>query len=86
MLYLRQCDSGTLEVEEEEVITLEFSHNGSYLDTNLGVTFLCLYPPHATPDISIEHEEWINVNGKRALWLPIESRPIFSGLTVIYLP
>ncbi|KAJ5335724.1 uncharacterized protein N7506_005660 [Penicillium brevicompactum] len=30
---------------------------------------------HATPTISIEHRQWIALNGKRVLWLPIESRP-----------
>ncbi|KAJ5827863.1 hypothetical protein N7447_004626 [Penicillium robsamsonii] len=30
---------------------------------------------HAAPSISIEHSQWIALNGKRVLWLPIESRP-----------
>ncbi|KAJ5971706.1 uncharacterized protein N7479_001624 [Penicillium vulpinum] len=71
----------TLEVEEM-VTTLQFSHNGLYLHTNLGALYIqsrCViptsHPPHATLDISIEHKQWITLNGKRVLWLPIESRP-----------
>ncbi|CAG8308127.1 unnamed protein product, partial [Penicillium nalgiovense] len=33
------------------------------------------HPSHAAPSISIEHGQWIALNGKRVLWLPIESRP-----------
>ncbi|KAJ6189996.1 hypothetical protein N7519_000017 [Penicillium mononematosum] len=32
-------------------------------------------PSHAAPSISIEHGQWIALNGKRVLWLPIEFRP-----------
>ncbi|CAG8184312.1 unnamed protein product [Penicillium nalgiovense] len=71
----------TLEVEEV-VTTLEFSYNGLYLHTNLGALYIqsrcdipTSHPPHATSDISIEHQQWIALNGKRALWLPIEFRP-----------
>jgi WD40 repeat protein len=33
------------------------------------------HPSHAAPSISIEHRQWIALNGKRVLWLPIDSRP-----------
>ncbi|KAJ5865139.1 uncharacterized protein N7529_007055 [Penicillium soppii] len=71
----------TFEVEGE-VTTLEFSHSGLYLHTNLGALYIqsrCDIPKsdprHATPDISIEQSQWIALNGRRVLWLPIESRP-----------
>jgi hypothetical protein len=33
------------------------------------------HPSHVAPSISIEHGQWIALNGQRVLWLPIESRP-----------
>ena len=72
----------TQTLEVEEVTTLEFSHSGLYLHTNLGALYIqsrcdipTSDPPHGTPDISIEHHQWIALNGRRVLWLPIESRP-----------
>lgn len=61
--------------------TLEFSDDGSYLHTDLGALDLqssCDIPrphsPHANLDISIEHQQWIKLNGEKVLWLPTESR------------
>ncbi|CAG8090006.1 unnamed protein product [Penicillium nalgiovense] len=51
--------------------TLE-GHSGSVHSVAFSST---PHPSHAAPSISIEHGQWIALNGKRVLWLPIESRP-----------
>ncbi|KKZ60779.1 hypothetical protein EMCG_04548 [[Emmonsia] crescens] len=65
------------------VTNIEFSQDGSCLSTNLGsfsIQFRCdtsasSNSPHANIEISIEHKQWINLNGKKALWFPTEFRP-----------
>jgi hypothetical protein len=68
------------------VTTVEFSSDGSCLQTDSGVLGIqsgcgvCTphppHPPHPNIAISIEHGQWIKLNGERVLWLPVESRPI----------
>ncbi|KAJ5198747.1 uncharacterized protein N7498_007864, partial [Penicillium cinerascens] len=62
--------------------TLEFSYDGIHLYTNFGALEIkskfdisMSHPPRANLGISIEHGQWIKLNGERVLWLPVESRP-----------
>ncbi|KAK4865268.1 hypothetical protein LT330_001891 [Penicillium expansum] len=67
---------------EEVVTTLEFSYDGSHLRTNFGILDIqsrceipTFHPPYTNLAIVIEHDHWIKLNGEKALWLPVESRP-----------
>ncbi|KAJ5814286.1 NACHT and WD40 domain protein [Penicillium pulvis] len=70
---------------EETVTFVKFSQDGSFLSTNLGtlsIQSICVFtansasvPSQVNLDILIEHGEWMTLNGKKILWLPIEFRP-----------
>ncbi|KAJ5435562.1 hypothetical protein N7445_006447 [Penicillium cf. griseofulvum] len=64
------------------VTEIEFSHEGSYISTNLGTLDVQSgHESHASNStyrylaIFIEQGQWINLNGKKVLWLPPEFRP-----------
>ncbi|KAJ5493959.1 hypothetical protein N7463_010046 [Penicillium fimorum] len=67
---------------EEPVTRLEFSPDSLYVHTNLG-TFDCqsrcddnlFHQLHGNIGISIVDKQWIYLNGKKVLWLPVDSRP-----------
>ncbi|KAJ5194740.1 NACHT and WD40 domain protein [Penicillium cinerascens] len=63
------------------VNTLQFSNDGPYIHTDLGILDLQSncdiprpYSRHKNVDISIEDQRWITLNGEKVLWLPPESR------------
>lgn len=65
-----------------EVTDIDFSQDALYLNTNFGILNLSsgyksptsnVY--HMNPEISIQHRQWIKLNGDKVLWLLIESRP-----------
>ncbi|KAJ5404019.1 hypothetical protein N7509_003890 [Penicillium cosmopolitanum] len=66
---------------------LEFSRDGSYVTTNLGI--LVVQPGHkndvslstyACLPIFIEQQQWINLDRKNVLWLPPHFRPSCSAV------
>ncbi|CAI7650582.1 unnamed protein product [Penicillium pancosmium] len=64
---------------------MRFSPDGSYLITNVGVLHVqsqCDDPTPNSPkrngEISIDDAHWVRINNERALWLPVEFRPICS--------
>ncbi|KAJ5453440.1 uncharacterized protein N7458_004396 [Penicillium daleae] len=68
------------------VTELQFSQDGSYLITNLGTLDVQSgHENHASnstnrnPAIFIQQGQWINLNGKNALWLPPEFQPSCSA-------
>ncbi|KAJ6073173.1 NACHT and WD40 domain protein [Penicillium canescens] len=71
------------------VTEIQFSEDGSSLNTNLGDLRLDIQPrsdflsttsPQMNLKISIDNEYWINLNNKKSLWLPAESRPTCSAI------
>ncbi|KAJ5141799.1 NACHT and WD40 domain protein [Penicillium atrosanguineum] len=65
---------------------LEFSRDGSYLITNLGTLYIQSGHENRVSNsikknlaIFIERGQWINLNGKNALWLPLDCRPNCSA-------
>ncbi|KAH8703496.1 WD40-repeat-containing domain protein [Talaromyces proteolyticus] len=72
------------------VTELKFSHDGSYISTNLGPFDFQLgcynYTSSSTlvnteiTDISIQQGEWIALGGDKVLWLPPEFRPSCSAI------
>jgi WD40 repeat protein len=74
-------------ITEGVVTELEFSQDGSHLNTNLGflnIESISEYhissAPKANPSISLEQNHWIALNGKRVLWLPPEAPPVCSAI------
>ncbi|KAF4768452.1 hypothetical protein N7455_012533 [Penicillium solitum] len=61
--WVESCGSGTRPLE---------GYSGSAESVAFSST---PHPPNVALGISIEHRQWIALNGKRVLWLPIESRP-----------
>ncbi|CAI7635150.1 unnamed protein product [Penicillium pancosmium] len=66
----------------KRVTTVEYSYSGLYLHTNSGVlniqsrcNIASPHQPRPNVGISIEHGQWIKLNGVKVLWLPVESRP-----------
>lgn len=66
---------------------LEFSQDGSYITTDLGTLDVQSRHENHPSDSSnrnlaifIEQGEWINLNGRKVLWLPPESRPTCSAI------
>ncbi|OQD86922.1 hypothetical protein PENSOL_c082G07194 [Penicillium solitum] len=72
----------------EGVVTdLEFTQGGSCLSTNLGALDIrtrkdspTSNSAHVNLDISIEHKQWIRLNGEKVIWLPTETRPTCSAV------
>ena len=67
---------------DEVVLHLDFSSDGSFLNTNLGslnIQFECGNPIFnwalTKPTILLQPNNWIVINGERVLWLPPEFRP-----------
>jgi WD40 repeat protein len=68
---------------EAILTTLEFSHGGSFLQTNLGTLNTrsgcdnnhTLPLAHVSVGIGISMGEWITFNGEKILWLPPDFRP-----------
>jgi WD40 repeat protein len=89
---VRLWDTATGDLQQtliiEGIVTeLEFSQDGSHLNTNLGflnIQSISEYnittAPKANPSISLEQNHWIALNGKRVLWLPPEARPVCSAI------
>ncbi|KAJ5912894.1 hypothetical protein N7504_001777 [Penicillium tannophilum] len=78
----------TWELDEGDVM-LGFSQDGSCIRTNLGAINIQsrweiseTHSPCVYPKISIEYEQWIQLNGENILWLPVEFRPKFSKFSV----
>jgi WD40 repeat protein len=66
---------------------LEFSVDGSCLNTNLGTLNILHRCENATSNspyknlgVSIEYGQWIKLNGEKVLWLPTEFRPRCSAI------
>lgn len=66
---------------------LEFSHDGSYLITDLGTPKIqsghenqASNSIYESPAIFIERGQWINLNRKYLLWLPPEFPPSCSAI------
>ncbi|CRL17743.1 unnamed protein product [Penicillium camemberti] len=64
----------------ETIATLEFSHDGLYVHPNLGPRDIQsrhdssrYHRLNAKLGISIYHDQWIKWNGKKVLWLSVES-------------
>lgn len=84
---IRLWDSATgalqLAHEGEGIIShLQFSQGGSQIITNLGSLNIRLggdssntNSHHVDPEIFVEQGQWVVLKGKKALWLPAESRP-----------
>ncbi|KAF4208752.1 hypothetical protein CNMCM5878_005312 [Aspergillus fumigatiaffinis] len=74
--------------EVKGVVTdIEFSHDCSYLRTNLGSLDIqprfgnhTSHPPHSKVNIRIVQGQWIAFNGGKVLWLPPEFRPSVSAV------
>jgi WD40 repeat protein len=89
---VRLWDPATGALEEtfrtEGVATkLEFSPDGSYLSTNLGSFKIqsrrgnpIFNAPNTNPEIFLQRDYWIALNGKQALWLPPGVRPSCSAI------
>lgn len=67
---------------EHIVNTLQFSHDGVYLHTNFGAFDIqsrrdspTYHEPCANVDVSLQDNQLIKLNGRQALWLPVEARP-----------
>ncbi|KAJ5382563.1 hypothetical protein N7517_000474 [Penicillium concentricum] len=72
---------------EDSVTTIEFSHDSLHVHTDLGTFEIedrhdnATFPQlHANMGICIEQRQWIRLNGKRVLWLPVEFRPHCSKI------
>ncbi|CAG8013453.1 unnamed protein product [Penicillium salamii] len=71
----------------ETIFTVEFSRDSLYLLANavvLDIQSNCDIPvshlSQKNPDIWIERQQWIKLNGQKVLWLPVESRPNVSKI------
>ncbi|KAJ5698402.1 hypothetical protein N7462_000407 [Penicillium macrosclerotiorum] len=67
---------------ERLVTNLEFSQDSSCLNTDVGALSIqprgdmpSINSPRLNIRISIEHDQWIKLDGKKVLWLPTEFRP-----------
>lgn len=65
---------------KETIATLKFSHDGLYVHPNLGPRGIQsrhdssrYHWLNAKLGISIYHDQWIKWNGKKVLWLSVES-------------
>ncbi|CAI7602264.1 unnamed protein product [Penicillium viridicatum] len=65
------------------VTTVEFSNDGLSVHSNAGTLNIqsrgdipIPHQPHTNRDISFGQDQWIKLNGEKALWLPVELRPI----------
>ncbi|KAJ5536249.1 NACHT and WD40 domain protein [Penicillium frequentans] len=74
----------TWELDEGDLV-LGFSQNGSHIRTKFGAIYIqsgrklpATHSSRAYPRISIEHEQWIQLNGEKVLWLPVEFRPDYT--------
>lgn len=75
------------------VYSVAFSQDGSYLSTNIGPLSLqsrrgnnMSNSPKADPEVFLQQENWIALNGKPVLWLPPEAWPVRStvkGNTIV---
>ncbi|KAJ5174130.1 uncharacterized protein N7482_000007 [Penicillium canariense] len=89
MVWLWDIATGALQktLKSKGIVTeLQFSQDGSYLITNLGILDVQSgHENHASNStnrnlaIFIEQGQWINLNGKNALWLPPEFQPSCSA-------
>ncbi|KAJ5680776.1 hypothetical protein N7536_011915 [Penicillium majusculum] len=66
---------------------IKFSLDGSCLNTDLGTLNILHRCENATSnsplkdfEVSIEHGQWIKLNGEKVLWLPTEFRPRCSAI------
>lgn len=84
---LWDVQKGTLQQRapvSERPTALEFTPDGSYLKTNCELIAVESYPPPVGPppargvEIWNDENEWIMINGQKALWLPPQYRPSFS--------